>query len=158
MDGQVISMIEAHVRNLSVRLRSQESTKVSFHEALQDSLCALGRQLGYSVTTEYLLPIPNERNGRIDVAWFDGGFVKLVLEIDSSAKRKSLRKLDLARAENKVWVYCGRPFRLHSVLNEIETETRVNVINLGHVARELRDNRKRRQQAAPQPEQGTSVL
>lgn len=64
-----------------------------------DNVCAALHQLGWSVTREYHVALPNDRGGRIDILARRRGW-KLALELDNRSPRgKSILKLDLMAGE-----------------------------------------------------------
>lgn len=65
-----------------------------------DNVCAALHHLGWTVTREYHVALPNDRGGRIDVLARRRGWV-LALELDNRTPRgKSILKLECLTGEN----------------------------------------------------------
>lgn len=82
--------------------------KKAFHDTLQRELVALADTYGLLGDKEFLIEgYEDGRNGYIDVVWKGVNGTKLLLEIDSSPRIKSVKKLILGKAEFKIWLYYG---------------------------------------------------
>lgn len=100
------------VRLAALALQRRGVKGIRFHNALQRAVAKLGDGFGYRGFMEcgalYETPEGLEVAGRMDVVWATGRVPTVLFEVDSTAKRASLEKLQLAEAPHKFWVFFGR--------------------------------------------------
>lgn len=130
MSSPFVDSLERYVRETALRLQASDHLDATFHDAMQGSLCTLGRRLGYTPARRCRVQLSRTHHGEIDVAWLDGPIVKLVVEINYMAKVSSLKKLDRVQAENKLWVCYGPSSRLERVVNEVRPTTAIKVVDV----------------------------
>ncbi len=106
---------------------SIESGKYEFHKALQAEIRDLALEFGYNGHTEWKPPC----GGSIDVVWGPRVAPVAAIEIDSSPRLKSIRKLLSARVAHRIWIYYGRkPRKLKRRLSGLDEHQRIVVLDV----------------------------
>jgi hypothetical protein len=81
-----------------------------FHRNLQLSIKDLAKRYGLKGKIEF--PVRDRGDGRggaIDIAWLDSlANPRVLIEIDSSFRKKSLFKLRSVPSDLKIWIYYGK--------------------------------------------------
>ena len=73
---------------------------------------AIAKRYGLTVKYEYYIYLPEEsKNGYIDLTFFKGNKKVLAIELDSSYKYKSLKKLSTVDFPFKLWVCFARKYK-----------------------------------------------
>lgn len=85
----------------------------AFHRALQQQVAQLASEYGAVGRLEHAVCFDDgtggRQVGRLDVVWLDAaGALLCVFEIDSAARRKSVRKLLALPAPYRFWLYYGQ--------------------------------------------------
>ena len=105
-------------------------TRKELHTFLQENIAALAAEFWLTSKKEYLVTnySSNQRNGYVDVVWTIGSSPLVAIEIDSSLREKSVKKLLASSANLLFWVYYGnRPFE--PLINMLDLEGKVKVLH-----------------------------
>ena len=119
------------------KLVAEGNTRSFITAKLKQSVYQLGKKLGYTVEENYRVDFQNKDDetvqGRSDVAWYDqDGEVVLVIEVDNSIRRRSLKKLNnCTKSQERLWVYYGKKFtEAKEAIEKIDIDDEINVIYL----------------------------
>lgn len=98
---------------LSFYYNTKGMTRTARHNYLQSKICVIAHRFNLIGDMEYpckyVSPKGELRQGYIDVVWLDSNNnVVVAIEIDSSVRPKSYIKLNTIKANNKIWLYCGK--------------------------------------------------
>ncbi|MGA3602948.1 hypothetical protein [Lysinibacillus agricola] len=86
----------------------EPKTKVNYHARLQKALVNSAVYFNLKGSPEYKF-IYDEKKGKIDIVWWNKDNVLVTaIEIDSSLRKKSMRKLLSSNALYKIQVYYGQ--------------------------------------------------
>lgn len=101
----------------------QRGKKVGFHNDLQRELIILSKKYGMQGGKEHFInDYDNGRNGYIDIVWKLNNVTILLLEIDSSPRVKSVKKLLAAKSAYKIWLYYGKKSATQSLVQDLNNE------------------------------------
>lgn len=81
--------------------------KIQIHSCLQRTIRMRAPSYGYDSMSEYSIRLDDNRIGYIDVVWAVCNTPVVAVEIDSSYRNKSIKKLHAISAPIKVWIYYG---------------------------------------------------
>jgi hypothetical protein len=83
--------------------------KYEFHNVVQNRIKYLAKHFSLKGTIEYRVEkYDGKRNGLIDVVWLDEDNNPIVaIELDSSPRERSVKKLDNIDCPIKIWLYYG---------------------------------------------------
>lgn len=99
----------------AARLPLSTRSRLGVHESVNSAIASVAQRFGCTAKQEWrvISTCDFEKGGRIDVVWFnEHGVLCAAFETDSSAKRKSLKKLRMSGAALKVIVsYSTQPSR-----------------------------------------------
>ena len=91
------------------RICHSDHTGFKFHFILQKLVVRAAKDSELDGMKEF--PVPDRGDGRrgyIDAAWSGKDGIADIIEIDSSYREKSIRKLQMTDAPAKFWLYYGR--------------------------------------------------
>lgn len=97
------------IRNRANKVIRESTNLRELHWSMQKNMTALARELGYIGWAE-----KNSGDGRLDVIWTDtDGNDIVAIEIDSSPRTRSVRKLNERSAPIGIWIYYGTKPIMH---------------------------------------------
>jgi len=115
---------------------------IYLHNGLQRHIAALAKRFGFKSVMEYEIPNENMYNKYIDVVWIDKNRnIMYAIEIDSSLKKGSLKKLNYIEAKNKIWILYYNDiynYKFTNLMNEYNKNNEINIIYLGALRQYLR--------------------
>lgn len=126
----------------------EPKTKVRYHARLQKALVNSAVYFNLKGVSEYKV-VYGERKGQIDIVWLDSdSSPAIAIEIDSSLRKKSIMKLLVSNAMQKVQVFYGdKPEEvIQNFLNTYDVEKEVIFI---HVPLRLLRNKEVQDQEQP---------
>lgn len=105
--------------------------KKDLHNLLQDRLVGLAVDFGLTGNKEYKLYVSENKSlGNIDVVWENDRLYPVVsIEIDSSARRKSIKKLLASKSYYKFWICYGKK-KFIQALNKYDYHRAITFIYL----------------------------
>lgn len=90
--------------------------KKKFHDILQKKVVEMAGLFGFEGYKELLIKnYESDRNGYIDVVWKANRLNKVLIEIDSSPRVRSVKKLLKGSGEYKIWLYYGEKSPIESL-------------------------------------------
>jgi hypothetical protein len=111
------------------------SKTIYFHKSLQRRIAAIAKAFGFIPIIEYETLDEKMYNKYLDVVWLDrNGNIAYAIEIDSSLKTGSIKKLNNIKAENKIWIlYCNDIYnsKFDDLMNKYNKNNEINIIYLG---------------------------
>lgn len=102
-------------------------TRGETHNLLTRIAADLAHRFGLRAVPEYPLQYSDGRRGFIDVVWFSGSRPVVAFEVDSSRRKKSLRKLLTIPTTFRFWVYYGQKDP-SAFVNGIDLAGRITVV------------------------------
>jgi len=84
------------------------SARAETHGILKRITADLAPRFGLRAASEYPVTKPDGGSGYVDVVWLSGSEPIAAFEVDSSRRRKSLRKLLAMPVVNRFWIYYGQ--------------------------------------------------
>ncbi len=97
------------------------------HNLLTRIVADLAERFGLHAAREYPIQYSDGRRGLIDVVWLSGSRPIAAFEVDSSRRRKSLRKLLVIPTTFRFWVYYGKKDPA-AFVNGIDSEGSITVV------------------------------
>jgi hypothetical protein len=146
-DDDIINSIKMELYNyINVHINKISNT-ISLHNGLQRHIATMAKKFGYKSVMEYKILNENTCNKYIDVVWVDrkNKNIAYAIEIDSSLRNKSIKKLSYIEAKNKIWIlYCSDiyNFKFDSLMSEYNKNKEINIIYLGALRQYLRQKFK----------------
>jgi len=115
---------------------------IYLHNGLQRHIAAMARRFGFKSIMEYKTTNENMYCKRIDVVWLDKSKdIVYAIEIDSSLKKGSIKKLNNINAKNKIWIlYCNDVYNysFDNLMSEYNKNKEINIIYLGALRKYLK--------------------
>ncbi len=142
MGNDDINRIEQIVREIARHL-SKGRLRREFHELMKHRLVNLAKEFGLYGEAEYRVYHwrDDERVGLIDVVWLEGRKPIVAIEVDSSARVKSIQKLLASDALFRLWLYYGKA-NLTTWLYQHDPEKRIHFIALEGIKLENERSKK----------------
>jgi hypothetical protein len=142
MNEDIINKIKIELDNFIDSQITNISTSIDFHNGLQRLIASTARAFGLNSVMEYKMCDGNTRNWRIDVVW-KGKYKNIVLavEIDSSLRIKSIKKLNQINAVNKIWVlYCSsiNNDKFNELMCKYNIDKEIRIIYLGAIRKYIK--------------------
>ena len=122
--------IHKNINEVADIISKHAGNKTKFHDSLQKYLCGMSMEYKFESSIEHII-INGKMKGRIDVVWKDGDNIICAIEIDSSRRVKSVKKLKSVNAINKIWIVYVEEIDGFMEFNDEEKE--IYVINLGNL-------------------------
>lgn len=122
--------IEIKIKNIYKKNKDYNVSRIDKHNGTQNDICNLAEEYGYRGKKEFLMPNYNNngRNGKIDVVWYKEDIPQVAIEIDSSARPKSIHKL-LEFNGQRIWIYYGsKEDKVKSLLRKHDKNKVINLI------------------------------
>ena len=143
MNDDIINNIKMELYNYINDHINKISRTIHLHNGLQRHIAAMARKFGYKSVMEYEIPNEDMYNKYIDVVWIDkkSKSIMYAMEIDSSLKKGSIKKLNYIEAKNKIWIlYCNDiyNYKFDSLMSEYNKNKEINIIYLGSLRQYLR--------------------
>jgi ribosomal protein L7Ae-like RNA K-turn-binding protein len=147
VDDDIIKCIKMELYNYINDHINKISGSIYLHNGLQRQIAVIARKFGYRSVMEYKILNENKRNKYIDVVWIDkkNNNIMYAIEIDSSLKKGSIKKLNYIEAKNKIWIlYCSdiHNYKFDSLMSEYNKKKEISIIYLGALRQYLRDKFK----------------
>jgi len=122
--------IRTHIEEIYLRGIELGKERRNFHKFLQEEISALAGKFNFTPDKEFFLPNfrGENHNGYIDVAWVIGSIPIVAIEIDSSQREKSIRKLLASNANLLFWFYYGNK-PVEPFVNSIDVLSRVKILH-----------------------------
>ena len=97
----VLEVLGNRLQNLNYKFIQDNGycSKANRHEIIKSEIVQFGKEKGFMSIPE-VNPCQAENGRRIDVVWFDEGEPRFGFEVDSSVKKKSMKKLGLMNELN----------------------------------------------------------
>ena len=144
MDGDILGKIKTELDTYVYNHIDHISRIVDFHNGLQNHIAAMSEMFGLKSVVEY--QVGKGKSKYIDVVWMDKEIV-YAIEIDSSLKKGSLKKLNRINAENKIWIlYCNNiydcnndyNYSFYNLMCTYNMNNEISIIYLGAIRQYLR--------------------
>lgn len=143
MNDDIINNIKMELYNYINDHINKISRTIHLHNGLQRHIATMANNFGYKSFMEYKIHNENTYNKYIDVVWIDkkNKNIAYAIEIDSSLRNKSIKKLNDIEAKNKIWIlYCNDiyNYKFYSLMSEYNKNKEINIIYLGALRQYLR--------------------
>jgi len=143
LDNEIVKRIETEIGKYINENLNNISQIIDLHNGLQKYLATLAKSFYLRSIIEYKIPYEGKYNRYVDIVWVKKNKKIIVaIEIDSSLRKKSIEKLNLIKAENKVWVlYCNNinDSKFDVLMNTYNAKNDIKVIYIGALRKYLRD-------------------
>ncbi|MHA3774792.1 hypothetical protein ACXR0O_24995 [Verrucomicrobiota bacterium sgz303538] len=122
--------VSDRVREIWPHISTASRTKSELHEQLQIAVCDLASEFGLTGGLEgRIAAVGGVGNKFIDVVWLDRGTRVAEFAIDSSPRKKSVRKLAQVIVPHWFWIcYCKDPRKAEQAIREHGTNTDITPI------------------------------
>ena len=88
-----LTMLKGRIQSFPWEKLPSDHDRKRVHEILQSLVVSEAMSMGYAATTE--IPVNyDDREGRMDVGWYDDQRLIAAFEIDGSVRKKSVKKLN----------------------------------------------------------------
>jgi hypothetical protein len=144
MNNDIFSKIKAELNNYIVKHINNVRKTFHFHNGLQRRIAFMAEIFGYKSVMEYKMGNKDvfNKNKYMDVVWMDKNKnIVYAIEIDSSLKTGSIKKLNYINAENKIWIlYCNsiNNYNFDNLMNKYNKDKKITIIYLGALRQYIR--------------------
>jgi hypothetical protein len=137
MNDDIINKIKIELDNYINNHINYINKTIDFHNGLQKHIASMGKVFGFKSVMEYKICNRNKYYEYIDVVWMDKKKnIVYAIEIDSSLRTKSIKKLNYINAENKIWIlYCNDIYNYNfkNLMNKYNINKEISIIYLGAI-------------------------
>jgi len=142
LSNNINNMIKMEMYDYINKHINHISKTICFHNGLQRRIAAIAKIFGFKSIVEYEILDSKMYNKYIDVVWLDKNEnIVYAIEIDSSLKTGSIKKLNYIKAENKIWVlYCNNIYNSNfdDLMNKYNKNNEIKIIYLGALRQYLK--------------------